>query len=648
MRFVTDRCIQCGTSVRPTNLTTNYQLIDKTGTHSGTDFWFCSEDHYQEALSKYIPKEFAIGRTTHDVPELKELFADLFAQFERRDLASFDECPDLQNIYMRGVKDWYEKQASYNSKAQGQLRDRLKSEANIQKNERDKKERTVREKEEAKEEQERLAEEAEREKLEPRDIPPHIRFEHTHILGPQGSGKTTLLQHIFLEDLKSKNPPAYVIIDPKGLLVERIAHLQVFHHNDGRLRDRFVFIDPLDSPALNMFRIPLDRFTKDQRSAILNQLIELFSYVFSSAQSRLTQRQSIPFGFVLRLVFSMGGDLNTLMDVLEDDHKTRRFAPQIERFAAEDSTGAVSRFFRNDFYSEGFKATREQIRTRLYEIIGRPELARMFLAPVNKLDLFDCIQKRKIILVNTGMSYLGSNGSQLLGRYIIAMTMNAVLSRYFIPQSQWNPVYLMIDEFQDFADEENTPKLLRLVREYKMGVVMAHQTMYCTELNQAIRTSISTSAIKYAASPEGDDLRYMAQDLRCDPDFLRAHQVRDGHVNFACYARGMHLDHPFSVRVPIGNIGREPQMQEHWYDSTRGWNTFRVCYEKAINEDWTDEDWAEYERMISGDPDWRRKTHEGCSVSAPEPSTVQTRSAAKADKPPVPPKNNSPKKWSPD
>ena len=95
---------------------------------------------------------------------------------------------------------------------------------------------------------------------------------------------------------------------------------------------------------------------------------------------------------------------------------------------------------------------------------------------------------------------------------------------------QWTPAFLVIDEFQDFADEEKTPEMLRLAREYNLGVVIAHQNMFCAELNDDIRNAISTNtSIKYAASPEGGDLNYMARDMRCEPDFLKTQTKQRQH-----------------------------------------------------------------------------------------------------------------------
>lgn len=98
----------------------------------------------------------------------------------------------------------------------------------------------------------------------------------------------------------------------KGLMVASLQGLQVFAPGQ-RLADRLLVIDPGEKPALGMFAL---------QSTNLNHLVEQFSYIFSTADAKLTQRQSIPFSFVARLVFAMRGDLMTLMDLLDDEPRT--------------------------------------------------------------------------------------------------------------------------------------------------------------------------------------------------------------------------------------------------------------------------------------------------------------------------------------
>jgi hypothetical protein len=548
--------------------------LDNTGRFIGTDYWFCSGKCYEKAFADYIPPRFQFGKTAGDDPELQTYVCKLE-----------DETAGMNDTVRRQIQDcvdrWRIERDSYVALAFSELTQRLFMESSIVY----KKEEAVRLDAKTKQEAERLKAEAEAlalaEMLKPKPIPERLRFQHTHILAPSGFGKTTLLQQIILDDLAKPDPPAYVVIDPKGSLVERISRLALF---DGRLADRIIIVDPTHAqlPALSMFSMPAAITDPTTRARVLNHLIETFAYIFSSADAQLTQRQGVPFGYVVRLVFLMGGDLNTLMDLLESKPDDPAFAPHIRTLAQQDD--GARRFFANDFHSKTFGETRQQIKTRLYEIISKPELMQMFAAKENKISLFDCLQNRKIVLVNTAMGQLGTKASALLGRYFISMTLNAAFSRFAVPKDQWHPAYLVIDEFQDFADEDKTPELLRLSREYNLGVVLAHQTVHSRELNEALRTSISTNTnIKYSSNPEGVDLNYMARDLRCDADFLKKYATpTDTSARFACFARGMGLEHPFIVTVPFGNIQAQPQMSEAAYQKLLENNRKRVSAVKKL------------------------------------------------------------------
>ena len=403
----------------------------------------------------------------------------------------------------------------------------------------------------------------------PQAVPPYLRFEHTHILGPSGSGKTTLLRHIILNDFydfsakQFREDTAYVIIDPKGDLFDSLSRLVYFSpHNSWN--ERLVIIDPLDHPALNVFA------SSDRNVA---QIVSSFSYIFSTTRQQLTGKQDTCFGFAVGLLFKMPhADLFTLLDLLDD--RTAKDKPADPRFAeavrnlTAPNEQAIRRFFEVDFYTPTYASTRQEIKTRIWEVLKDEHLFAMLNAPERKIDIAQCIAEKKIVLVNTRMATL-KVGHQTLGRYILALAVDALQSRADIPKSQWHPTYIVMDEFQEFADAIKVPEMLRLIRAYNGGAVLAHHNMYCNEFDDAIRSAISTNtSIKYASSPRGLDVHYVARDMQCDPEFLTKTCVKNAtHARFGCYFTG--LQHPFLQEVAFNEYDRWPKMTPEQYQAMR-------------------------------------------------------------------------------
>ena len=568
MRFKPDRCTHCGGP--PRTFESQYGLTLEGKLASWESFFFCSDSCFESEFNRHVPVELALGKTIGDDREYKALVSNyhdvrrrwypdgrLYSNQELADLREFDEFK--QGIITKFEDDWANRRSAGITHAIREMS--LTWLAHHQQEHRAQQEK------DAILEQERIAQ---LELIKARPVPDNARQEHTHILGPSGSGKTTLLQRLILEDLALPDPPGMVIIDPKGLMVERLQSLDVFHPDTGRLKDRLIIVDPTHDPppALNMFHAASKwnrMWSETQRQRIQNQAIETFAYIFSSTGSALTDKQSTPFGYAVRLMFSMESTILTLLELMDDPTRTDdargpkysecKFAPFIGRLDP-----ISQQFFQGEFFASNYRETRQQIKARIYGVLQHPEFVRMFEARERRLDMLDCLQNKSIVLVNTQRDLMGVNASQLLGRYIISLTLTAAFSRFTLPKDKWYQTHLIIDEFQDFADEDKTPELLRLAREYKLAVTLAHQEMHGSGLTEKMRSAISTNTtVKYSSSPEGVDIGYMARDLRCEPDFLTQQTKTATEARFACFVRGM-VQHPFVVTIPFGNIEREPQM----------------------------------------------------------------------------------------
>lgn len=372
--------------------------------------------------------------------------------------------------------------------------------------------------------------EADRLRPIPFEMPPdHSRYEGVHVLGPSGSGKTTLLQEFLIYDLVRDDDPSLIVVDPKGTLTDRIKALKAV---DPR---RLVIID-----ATSKYPAKLGLFAGGNDEQLINQAVSTYKYVLEAANFKFTPKQGILFDYAVRVMFEIGGTISGLIDFLRDPTRV-----QIQNKDVRD-------FFAHDF-TVSYKSTADEIAVRLQQIKQKPILRTMFDTTERHVDFFDCIQNGKIVLVNSGMS-LDPDTSRMIGRFVIAMALNAVYVRATMPKSTWRPTFLMCDEFQEFVDAAKTPELLRFPREYNFGSMILHHNMYAAELDQAIRVAISTNTgIKYCADPRGDDLNYMARDLHTDPAFLRAQQVSKTDVHFAHTMRRKYNE-AVSIYIPRGNF----------------------------------------------------------------------------------------------
>ncbi|QOZ20844.1 hypothetical protein XI02_42280 [Bradyrhizobium sp. CCBAU 21365] len=402
------------------------------------------------------------------------------------------------------------------------------------------------------EQEERMQKDAER----ALSLPYSVRYEGVSITGPAGSGKTHLLQELILNDLTERNPPGIIVMDPKGLMVKRLARLDYFNPDNGRLRDRVVVIDAAEKPypALNLFANTAR--TSAERDILFSQAISTFRYIFSSGKFNLTPKQANCFGYCVAVMFEMKGTLSDIQSLLrKGGERDERVQAAIRRLPDTQRS-----FFVRDFSETSYGQTRDEIITRLNELMLMPAFVGMFDQRQRKIDLLDCIQKRKIVLINTGMNH-NKLVSQMLGRLFISMLLNAAQMRTLIHPSQWHPVMFYCDEFLEFADSDKTPELLRFVREYNIGCTVAFHNMFAEEMTDSLRSSISTNTrTKFAYNPKGRDLPYLTADFGCRPEFFAQYPKTDDYARFICSVDG--IIPPTPVTIPWLNVQDEPQMTE--------------------------------------------------------------------------------------
>jgi hypothetical protein len=399
------------------------------------------------------------------------------------------------------------------------------------------------------------------------------RFSHMHVVGGSGAGKTTLLQNLILGDLKSDDPPSLVIVDSQGDLINKLARLALFEPDHGPLADRLLLITPKDTrhpPALNIFdlnRDRLDQYDEATKEQVVAGVIQTFDYVFSGLiGADLTAKQGVFFRFVARLMLSLPETLGrtaTILDMLAlmDDSAPYR--------AAIEALPPIQRnFFERDFASKTFAQTKEQIRYRLNAILENPTLARLFTSPRTKINIFERLNEGSVILVDTAKDFL-KGASAHFGRIIISQVLQAVLERAVIPEQNRRPTFLIVDEAASYFDS-NIDDFLTEARKYKCGCVFAHQ--FLDQATSSLRASLAANtSIKFAGGVSNSDARAMASDMRTSADFI----LSQPRLTFAAHIRNV-TPSAVSIPVPVGELEREPRMDEAGYQRLREANGEKV------------------------------------------------------------------------
>lgn len=384
----------------------------------------------------------------------------------------------------------------------------------------------------------------------PFEIPEELRFEHTHIVAGSGHGKTQTLQYLIAKDLPdvAAGAKSVVVIDSQGDLIGNILRAKMLEPED------IVLINPEDIAypvSLNLFSVGqerLDAYSPLERERLTNSIIELYDFVLGSLLSAgMTAKQSVVFRYVTRLMFHIpDATIHTLRDLMEPGG-TEKYRAHIEELA-----GTPRRFFETEFDSKEFTSTKTQVLRRLYGVLENQTFERMFSNPQTKFDMFTELNAGKLILINTSKSLLKEQGTEIFGRFFIALIAQAAQERAVLRQQDRLPAMIYIDEAQDYFDA-NIGVILSQARKYRVGMVMAHQ--YLGQLSSGLAEAFeANTSIKLAGGVSARDARTLASQMHATPELIQ--QQPKG--SFATYLRGL-TDKAVPIAFPFFELENLPR-----------------------------------------------------------------------------------------
>ncbi|MGH1419411.1 MAG: hypothetical protein ACRBCJ_11190 [Hyphomicrobiaceae bacterium] len=391
-------------------------------------------------------------------------------------------------------------------------------------------------------------------------IPNHLRTEHSVITASIGHGKTQLMQSLILRDLDDPARPSIVVIDSQADAINTLSRLKRF---DPDVDNRLIIIDPTDvnPPALNLFHVDrryLNQLNTHQREEFLAGLIELFTFIAGGLLgSDLTPRMSVVFRYLSQLLIEIpDATIHTLADLLDDPSPYLHY---IERLPPTAQT------FIDDLYKQRspYTETRKHIGQRIYHVLSNPAFERMFAHPQNKFDMRAALNDGKVVLINTAKGALKAEWSSILGRYFVALIMQAAFARSFIPQHQRRLALVHIDESSEYLDA-NIDQLLIQGRKYSTALHLYAQHMSQFADKGLKATALAIPALRYVGSLNDADATLLAKEMNTTPEFLKAVRKTTTETEWSLFVRNL-TPTATRISVPFLQAEREPKMSPAAY-----------------------------------------------------------------------------------
>lgn len=366
------------------------------------------------------------------------------------------------------------------------------------------------------------------------------RERHFYIIGQTGTGKSSLMHNMIIQDIQAGEGVA--VIDPHGDLIE-----SVLPHVPKERAEDVIYFDPGDvrrPMGLNMLEYDL-RFP-EQKSLIVNELLEIFNKLFN---------MSIAGGPMFEQYFR-----NATMLVMEDPESGNTLL-EIERVLADKA-------FRDHKLSRSKNIVIETFWRQIAEKAGGEQsLANMVPYVVSKFDTFlaneimrpiiaqersafnmrDVMDQKKILFLNLSKGKLGELNSSLLGLIMVGKILMSALSRVDRPQTERQPFYLYIDEFQNVTTK-SIATILSEARKYKLNLTIAHQ--FIGQLEEEIKKAVFGNVGSILSFRIGsDDAEYMEKQFT--PVFTAQDLLNID--NFNAYLKLLidgQTSKPFNIKTP--------------------------------------------------------------------------------------------------
>ena len=298
-------------------------------------------------------------------------------------------------------------------------------------------------------------------------IPDELRSRHVYIAGATQHGKSTFIERMAVTDIA--NGHGVCILDPKGDLIKSI--LQKIPA--GRADDTILL------EASNP--VPIDFMgweTEQERQTLAADIFQTFLQF--STMTTGDQWLSVLRAVIYTLLDARQCSFLDINTILVNDDKRREILARV-------TNPDILDYWKYEF-PQLKKDAPQPIVTRMKQFTFTPPLKTLLGTATARLNLFDCMETRKVILVD--LTGVGKSNGNLIGQLIVSKIQQAAFRREAQPRARRVPFHLYADEFQNFQTSA-FDTILSEAGGYKLCLTLANQGLY--QLDPKIKDAIFTN-----------------------------------------------------------------------------------------------------------------------------------------------------------
>lgn len=302
------------------------------------------------------------------------------------------------------------------------------------------------------------------------------RSRHMYVIGKTGMGKSTLLENMAIQDIR--NGEGLAFIDPHGGTADTL----LSYVPKERIND-VIYFAPFDLDRPIAFNV-MEDVGYDKRHLVVSGLMATFKKIWVDAWS--ARMEYILSNTLLALLEYPGATLLGVNRMYTDKAYRKKVVDNIKDPVVKD-------FWTKEFAQYTDRFTQEAtpaIQNKIGQFTSNPLIRNIIGQPKSSFDIRECMDQKKILIINLSKGQVGDTNMQLLGSMITTRIFLGAMSRADLSKAsidQLPPFYFYVDEFQNFANE-TFAEILSEARKYKLNLTIAHQ--YVEQMEEEVRAAV--------------------------------------------------------------------------------------------------------------------------------------------------------------